>query len=98
MIDIEAADGILYTENMVFANATLNVEYPVVLKSKYVRAAHIYNIAFSHMRQNFSMAGLLSLIQVKKKYSKLILYAPSNETNRALIYFFFLNIIGSTPI
>lgn len=65
MIDTEEADGILYTENMVFANATLNVEYPIVLKSKYVRAAHIYNIAFGHVRQNFSMAGLLLLIQVK---------------------------------
>lgn len=73
MIGIDEADGILYTENMVLAKATLNTNFPAVLKSEYVRAAHIYNIAFGYVRQNFAVAGLLPHIQVKKKCSKLIL-------------------------
>lgn len=65
LIAAEAADGILYTESMVLANATSNVDYPSVVVSKNVRAAHLYNITFGGIRQNFSIAGLLPYIQVK---------------------------------
>lgn len=61
---IEEADGILYTEYKVYANETINVEYPTVLYDRHVRAAHIYNTAFSHVRQNFAIAGLNSFVQV----------------------------------
>lgn len=68
MIDGDTADGILYTEHAVYENGMLNVEYPVaVVVAGHIRAAHIYNITFSAMRQNFAIAGLLPLIQVKFK-------------------------------
>ncbi|XP_031625913.1 uncharacterized protein LOC116342439 [Contarinia nasturtii] len=63
LISIEEADGILYTESMVYANVAANVEYPAVLVPKYVRAAHLYNITFAHVRNNFAIAGLLSHVQ-----------------------------------
>ncbi|XP_055310152.1 uncharacterized protein LOC129573547 [Sitodiplosis mosellana] len=63
LIGTEEADGILYTESMVYANATSNVEYPIAVVSKNVRAAHLYNITFGSIRQNFSIAGLLPYIQ-----------------------------------
>lgn len=59
------ADGILCTEHAVYENATMNVEYPIVVVAGHIRAAHIYNITFSAMRQNFAIAGLLPIIQVK---------------------------------
>lgn len=65
MISADVADGILYTEHAVYENETMNVEYPVVVIAGHVRAAHIYNITFSAMRQNFAIAGLLPMIQVK---------------------------------
>lgn len=53
----------------VYADATSNVEYPVKLNSEYVRAAHLYNYAFTNIRENFVIAGLLSHIQVTVKLS-----------------------------
>lgn len=65
---MKVADGILYTENNVRENGTTDVEYPVVLVARYVRAAHIYNIAFSAIRHNFAISGLLPIINVKQSY------------------------------
>lgn len=64
LIAIEEADGILYTEKKVYDNETMNVEYPTVLNAKYVRAAHLYNVTFSHVRHCFAIAGLLSDVEV----------------------------------
>lgn len=64
LITIEQADGILYTEHKVYANETLNIGYPTALVTQHVRAAHIYNISFSHVRQNFAIAGLVSYVKV----------------------------------
>ncbi|XP_055323806.1 uncharacterized protein LOC129578759 [Sitodiplosis mosellana] len=63
LIGAEEADGILYTEKKILDNKTTDVKYPATLKSKCVRAAHIYNITFSHVRENFAIAGLISLVQ-----------------------------------
>ncbi|XP_055310149.1 uncharacterized protein LOC129573544 [Sitodiplosis mosellana] len=68
LIGTAEADGILHTECMVLANTTSNVQYPVALNPEYVRAAHIYNITFEHVRQNFSIAGLLPHIQELLKF------------------------------
>lgn len=62
---VTEADGILYTEWKVYENDKMDVEYPKKLTAEYVRAAHLYNIAFGHMRLNFSIAGLLPFIQVQ---------------------------------
>lgn len=61
----EEADGILYTEYCVENNKTANVKYPTVLVPEFVRAAHMYNVTFGHVRDSYYMAGLLSHIQVK---------------------------------
>lgn len=61
---MEEADGILYTETMVMEKRNENVNPGPVLTPKYVRAAHIYNITFSHVRENFAIAGLLPLVKV----------------------------------
>lgn len=59
------ADGILFTENTIFNNEIGDVEHPKVLTAQNIRAAQIYNIAFTYVRENFAIAGLLSHIQVK---------------------------------
>lgn len=64
LLSIAEADGILYTESKVYSNETSHVGHPTVLVSKFVRAAHIYNIVFSHIRQNFAISGLVSFVQV----------------------------------
>lgn len=64
LISLDEADGILYTESKVYANETMSVMHPIALVANHVRAAHIYNITFSHVRQNFAIAGLLSFVQV----------------------------------
>lgn len=59
MLSVDEADGILYTEYK-----TLKAEFvkcPIDLVSNHVRAAHIYNIAISHARENFAIAGLQPL-------------------------------------
>lgn len=60
------ADGILYTEYKTMDNEieTMKEEYPTVLKSSHVRAAHIYNAVYELVKENFAIAGLLSLIDV----------------------------------
>lgn len=81
-MSVEEADGILYTEIKVNANETMNVAYPTVLKSRYVRAAHIYNIIFSHIRQNFAIAGFASSIQVQIKITGIfLLFSAANDLN-----------------
>lgn len=60
------AGGILCTEYKIFKNKSIESPYPDYLNDQYVRAAHKYNIAFSHVRENFAIAGLLSEIQVKQ--------------------------------
>lgn len=64
MIGENEADGILYTEHMVYEAEISDPAYPKVLMAKNVRAAHLYNVAFSHVRQNFAIAGLLTSVQV----------------------------------
>lgn len=61
----QQADGILYTEWMVCEGKTMFVQYPKKLTAEFVRAAHLYNTAFGHVRLNFSIAGLLPFIQVR---------------------------------
>lgn len=39
---------------------------PINLTKTYVRAAHIYNIVYSHVHENFAIAGLSSLVEVMK--------------------------------
>lgn len=67
LISVDEADGILYTEIMVNDEQTknINVSSTMTLTPNYVRAAHIYNITFPHVRENFSIAGLLPLVEVK---------------------------------
>lgn len=64
LIGAEEADGILYTENKIRSDETTDVKYPTALESKCIRASHVYNITFAHVRENFAVAGLLSLVQV----------------------------------
>lgn len=59
------AGGILCTEYKIYKNKSIETAYPEYLDAQYVRAAHKYNIAFSYVRENFAVAGLLSEIQVK---------------------------------
>lgn len=59
------ADGILYTENCKQNNKTANMIYPTVVVSTFVRAAHMYNVTFGHVRDCYDIAGLFSHIQVK---------------------------------
>ncbi|XP_031633299.1 uncharacterized protein LOC116347044 [Contarinia nasturtii] len=63
LIGAEEADGILYTEKIVRNSETIDMKYPTGFESKCVRAAHIYNITYSHVQENFAIAGLLSLVQ-----------------------------------
>ncbi|XP_031628378.1 constitutive coactivator of PPAR-gamma-like protein 1 [Contarinia nasturtii] len=63
IFSIEEADGILYTEYKVYLDETGNAQYPNVLVTRYVRAAHIYNNVFSQVRHNFGIAGLLPSIE-----------------------------------
>lgn len=67
-LDVKTSDGILYTANKVYSKNMGNVTHPDALVAAYVRAAHIYNIAFSDIRQNFAIAGLLKFIQVRNKF------------------------------
>lgn len=64
MIDVLQADAILYTEMIFSYQSPSDIEYPTKIDPKHIRAAHIYNIAFTHVRQNFEIAGLLPLHQV----------------------------------
>lgn len=64
--EIEAG-GILCTEYKIFKNKLIETPYPDILDAQNVRAAHKYNIAFSHVRENFAVSGLLSEIQVNKQ-------------------------------
>lgn len=64
LISIEVADGIFWTEHKVYADKTKDTDYPKIVTAEHIRAAHIYNITFTAMRQNFAIAGLLSSIQV----------------------------------
>lgn len=64
MISIEAADGILYTENAVYEKKATDTSFPKTFEAQYIRAAHLYNITFSAVRDNFAIAGLLPIIEV----------------------------------
>lgn len=65
MISIEAADGILYTENVIFENKAIDRNYPKAIEAGNIRAAHIYNIGFGGVRENFAIAGLLPIVEVR---------------------------------
>lgn len=45
-------------------NENIDVKYPTALESKCVRAAHLYNITYPHVRENLAISGLLPLVQV----------------------------------
>lgn len=59
------ACGILCAEYKIYKRKDIETSYPDVLDAQNVRGAHKYNIAFSHVRENFAVAGLLTEIQVK---------------------------------
>ncbi|XP_031632736.1 uncharacterized protein LOC116346688 [Contarinia nasturtii] len=63
LITKKQADGILYTAHMVLADKTNDVTYPTVLVAQHVRAAHIYNSCFAHVKRNIYIAGLCSHIE-----------------------------------
>lgn len=49
------------------AETLSTVDYPDHFDARSVRAAHIYNIAFTHVREIFAVSGLLTHIQVLSK-------------------------------
>lgn len=65
---VEAADGILYTENAIHKKKATNTRYPKAIEAENLRAAHAYNIAFGAVRENFAIAGLLPAIEVKRSF------------------------------
>lgn len=66
MISFEAADGIFYTEMAVYEKKVIDSSFPRTIDTQYIRAAHLYNITFSAVRENFAIAGLLPMIEVIK--------------------------------
>lgn len=64
LMTASAADGILYTETKIWKKEATDTGYPKVICAEYIRAAHIYNIAFAAVQKNFAIAGLLPLIDV----------------------------------
>lgn len=69
MISAYAADGILHTENAIWKEKVAGTFYPKKIEAEYIRAAHLYNITFSAVRENFAIAGLLPVIDVMYKIS-----------------------------
>lgn len=66
-MDTEAADGILHTEHATYENKSTDTRFPKTIEAKYIRAAHLYNITFSAVRENFAIAGLQPMIEVKNR-------------------------------
>lgn len=64
-MSVEAADGILYTENAIHENNATDSNYPKTIEAANIRAAHIYNVGFGGVRENFAIAGLLPVIEVR---------------------------------
>lgn len=61
---MEEADGILYTEFMVISQKEMETPCPAAFTPRFVRTAHLYNIAFNHVSGNFAIAGLFRSIDV----------------------------------
>lgn len=61
---MDQADGILYTENKILKNGTIDTVYPVYLVAKNIGATHSYIVAFKNVRHNFAIAGLISCVEV----------------------------------
>lgn len=61
LLSVEEADGIHITIDNWLGKNVEPSEYEDPLVPRYIRAAHIYNITFSHVRRNFAIAGLLPL-------------------------------------
>lgn len=69
---MEEADGILCTEMVVIMCESIDLNllsYPEHPDAQRVRAAHVYINAFSYVRENFEIAGLLSEINVKMLFA-----------------------------
>lgn len=71
-LDVDEADGILSSEQMVLTylrfSGRVSAELPSTLIAKYVRAAHIYNIATVYIRYSFGMAGLMGKIENRFRF------------------------------
>lgn len=79
---MDQADGILFTEYMVQTdeNTVRNIQHPKILVENNVRVAHVYNNTFQQVRQNFTIAGLLTSISVN--------YSQLND-----LFFFYLTFV-----
>lgn len=64
LLNAKEADGILCTEYENSNEIKDNELFPTKINSKCLRAAHKYNIVFSHIRENFLIAGLSSYVEV----------------------------------
>lgn len=66
LLDIEQADGILFTEyqSLVGDKAALHSQPPQKVDASVCRAANIYSIAFGKIRQIFHTVGLSNSINV----------------------------------
>lgn len=65
LISIDVADAILYTENAIHVKKATAARYPKAVEATNLRAAHLYNITFSAVRDNFAIVGLLPAIEVR---------------------------------
>lgn len=86
LMTVEVADGILYTEYVVCTNETMNTQYPVTVVASDVRGAHMYNIVFSAMRQNFAISGLLPIIQVNATVCQRLSFFKKINSNLVFIF------------
>lgn len=63
LISVKQADAIFYTEKIYHDPRSIE-QLPLLSINRFyannIRAAHIYNIVYSHVLQNFEIAGLLS--------------------------------------
>lgn len=65
MIDVATADGILYTEyKFISEYEDMDLSQPDTFVPRFIRAAHLYNTSFRHVRDNFAIAGLIGCITV----------------------------------
>lgn len=66
LLDVEEADGILYTEYKIHSREEWDTKCPTVIIPRYVRAAQMFSTAFEEVGGNFAIAGLLRFIDVRK--------------------------------
>lgn len=66
LLDVDEADGILYTEYKIYSLEEWDTKCPTVIAPRFVRAAQIYSTTFDEVSGNFAMAGLLRYVDVSK--------------------------------